>query len=84
MLTIFWQIEKQETQKIKVASLQANREGYVLLSGFMLVILLIMYVWWPLVVDYFSYFNPNYPVWRQLDRLLIGIFLFMCTPASVA
>lgn len=47
------------------------------MSVFALLILLIVYVWWPLVLDYMTYFNPNYPLWIQLDRLLIGVFLFM-------
>ncbi len=54
-----------------------SRSSYVLLSGFLAVILLILYVWWPLAEEYISYFNPAIPLWRQLDWLLIGIFLFM-------
>jgi hypothetical protein len=44
---------------------------------FVLLVGLIIYGWWPLVVDYSTYFDPDYPLWMQLDRLLIGIFLFM-------
>jgi hypothetical protein len=54
-----------------------SRASYALLSVFLAVILLIMYVWWPLVEEYVSTFNPAIPLWRQLDWLLIGIFLFM-------
>jgi hypothetical protein len=54
-----------------------TRASYYLLSGFLLLLFLIGYVWWPLVVEYLSYFNPDYPIWRQLDWLLIGNFLFM-------
>ncbi len=54
-----------------------SRASYTLLSVFLAVILLIMYIWWPLVEEYVGYFNPDYPIWRQLDWLLIGIFLFM-------
>lgn len=54
-----------------------TRASYYLFSGFLLLLFLIGYVWWPLVVEYLSYFNPDYPVWRQLDWLLIGNFLFM-------
>jgi hypothetical protein len=56
-----------------------SRASYTLLSAFLAVILLIMIVWWPLVEEYVSYFNPDIPLWRQLDWLLIGIFLFMST-----
>ncbi len=51
--------------------------SYTLFSLFVVVILLIMIVWWPLVADYFSQINPAYPIWTQLDWLLIGIFGFM-------
>jgi hypothetical protein len=54
-----------------------SRASYALLSGFLAVILLILYIWWPLAEEYISYFNPAIPLWRQLDWLLIGIFLFM-------
>ncbi len=48
-----------------------------MLSGFLLLIFLIGYVWWPLVLEYFSYFNPDISIWAQIDKLLVGVFLFM-------
>ena len=54
-----------------------TRFSYTLFSMFVVVVLLIVIVWWPLVVDYFSQINPAYPIWTQLDWLLIGIFAFM-------
>jgi hypothetical protein len=54
-----------------------TRASYYLMSGFLLAIALIMYVWWPLVIEYWSTYNPNYPFWRQFDWLLLGIFAFM-------
>ena len=57
--------------------LRWTRASYYLLSGFFLLLFLIGYVWWPLVEEYLATFNPNYPVWRQIDWLLIGDFLFM-------
>ncbi len=59
------------------AHLRWTRASYALFSGFVLLILLILYVWWPLAEEYFALFNPAYPLWRQLDWLLINIFLFM-------
>ncbi len=56
-----------------------SRASYTLLSAFLAVILLTIIVWWPLVEEYVGYFNPAIPLWRQLDWLLIGIFLFMST-----
>lgn len=59
------------------AALGWTRASYTLMSLFVAIILLIIYVWWPLVREYATYFNPNIPLWRQIDLLLIGIFVFM-------
>ncbi len=58
-------------------SLRWTKSSYTIFSGFILLILLIMYVWWPLVVEYFSFFQTDISIWSQIDKLLIGIFLFM-------
>jgi hypothetical protein len=58
-------------------SLRWNRTSYFLLSLFLAVIALIIVVWWPLAQDYLGQVNPDYPIWRQVDWLLIGIFLVM-------
>src|SRR6187431_670070 len=57
--------------------LRWNRASYLLLSLFAATILLIMYVWQPLVRDYLATVDPRYPIWMQLDYLLIGVFLAM-------
>ena len=54
-----------------------TRASYYLMSGFLLAIALIIYVWWPLVVEYWATYNPEIPFWRQFDWLLLGIFGFM-------
>jgi hypothetical protein len=54
-----------------------NRGSYLLMSLFAAVILLIMYVWWPLVQQYWSTADPRYPIWRQVDWLLFGNFAAM-------
>ena len=54
-----------------------TRASYSLMSAFLAVILLILIVWWPLVEEYASYFDPRYPLWMQIDWLLIGIFAAM-------
>jgi hypothetical protein len=59
------------------AGLRWNRTSYFLLSMFLAVIALIIVVWWPLAEDYLGQVNPDYPLWMQVDWLLIGIFLFM-------
>ena len=49
----------------------------ILISGFFLVIFLIIYIWWPLAEEVLSYINWSGPWWLYMDWLLIGIFLFM-------
>jgi hypothetical protein len=48
-----------------------------LMSAFLAIIALILVVWWPLVEEYLSYFDKRYPLWMQIDWLLIGIFFVM-------
>ena len=54
-----------------------TRSSTVLLSGFLLVIFLIIYVWWPLAQEVLSYIDWHGPWWLYMDWLLIGLFLFM-------
>jgi hypothetical protein len=54
-----------------------NRASYALMSLFAITILLILYIWQPLVKEYLALFDPAYPVWMQIDWLLVGIFAFM-------
>ena len=51
-----------------------NRGSYVLMSLFAAMILLILYVWWPLVQQYWATADPRYPIWKQMDWLLLGNF----------
>lgn len=54
-----------------------TRSSTVLLSSFLFVIVLIIYVWWPLAEAYLALVDWNGPWWNYIDWLLIGIFLFM-------
>jgi len=54
-----------------------NRSATVLLSGFFLVILLIVYLWWPLAEELLSTVDWRGSWWLYMDWLLIGVFLFM-------
>jgi hypothetical protein len=54
-----------------------NRTSYVMMSSFLLLIFIIGYVWWPLLEEYISTYNPDLPFWIQFDWLLLGIFLVM-------
>ncbi len=59
------------------AALGWNRASYYLMSGFVLTIFLLGYVWWPLAEEYLAYIDWNGDWWLYIDWLLIGIFLFM-------
>jgi hypothetical protein len=54
-----------------------NRHSYYLFSAFLLVCLLIVYIWWPLVLEYFGYFEGHYAWYAYVDWLLLGLFGFM-------
>lgn len=54
-----------------------NRTSYMLMSSFVLLLFIIGYVWWPLIEEYISTYNPNFPIWVQFDWLLLSIFLVM-------
>src|SRR5215208_4855079 len=54
-----------------------TRDSSILLGGFLVTVILIVYIWWPLAEDYFAYVDWNGEWWRYIDWLLIGIFGFM-------
>ena len=54
-----------------------TRDSSILLGGFFVTVILIVYIWWPLAVEYFAYVDWNSEWWRYIDWLLIGIFGFM-------
>ena len=54
-----------------------TKHSSILLTGFLLTIFLIVYIWWPLAEEVLSYVDWNGPWWLYMDWLLIGIFLFM-------
>ncbi len=54
-----------------------TRDSSILLGGFFVTILLIIYVWWPLAEEVLSYVDWSGPWWLYLDWLLLGIFGFM-------
>ncbi len=54
-----------------------TRDSSILLGGFLVTIILITYIWWPLAVEYFAYVDWSGDWWRYIDWLLIGIFMFM-------
>jgi len=65
------------TTKTLTQILGWNRTSYVLMSSFALLLFIIGYVWWPLVEEYLSTYNPDLPFWMQFDWLLLSIFLVM-------
>src|SRR5512142_2502329 len=54
-----------------------TRDSSILLGGFFVTILLIIYVWWPLAEEYLGYVDWHGPWWRYMDWLLLEIFGFM-------
>jgi hypothetical protein len=54
-----------------------RRDSYLLLSGFLLLLFLLGYVWWPLAEDYLSFIDWRGAWWVQIDWLLLGIFAGM-------
>ena len=54
-----------------------TRTSAAIFSGFVLLLFLIGYVWWPLVEEYLSTYNPEVSFWLQMDWLLLGIFAVM-------
>jgi hypothetical protein len=54
-----------------------TRDSSILLGGFLVTILLIVYIWWPLAEEYLAYVDWNGEWWRYMDWLLLGVFGFM-------
>jgi hypothetical protein len=54
-----------------------TRDSRILLGGFFVTIILIIYIWWPLAQEYVAYVDWEGEWWRYIDWLLIGIFGFM-------
>jgi hypothetical protein len=54
-----------------------TRDSSILLGGFFVTVVLIVYIWWPLAEEYLAYVDWNGEWWRYIDWLLIGIFGFM-------
>jgi hypothetical protein len=54
-----------------------TRDSSILLGGFFVTVILIIYIWWPLAEEYFAFVDWSGEWWRYIDWLLIGIFAFM-------
>ena len=54
-----------------------NRSSYVILGIFLLMVIMIIYVWWPIAEMVLAYIDWNSDWWRYFDWLLVGIFTFM-------
>ena len=54
-----------------------TRDSSILLGGFLVTIILIVYIWWPLANEYLKYVDWNGAWWRYIDWLLLGVFGFM-------
>ncbi len=74
---LLWNLYPQITDQVQIKSKPLTGSSWIILSGFLVSIGLILIVWQPLVTDYLALFDPAYPWWIQVDWLLILIFLFM-------
>ncbi len=54
-----------------------TRDSSILLGGFFVTIILILYIWWPLAEEVLAYIDWNGAWWYYMDWLLLGIFGFM-------
>jgi hypothetical protein len=54
-----------------------TRDSSILLGGFFVTIILILYIWWPLAEEVLAYIDWNGAWWLYMDWLLLGIFGFM-------
>jgi hypothetical protein len=54
-----------------------TRHSYYLLSGFLLICGLIVYIWWPLAKEVLAYIDWHGPWWLTFDWLLVGVWLAM-------
>jgi len=54
-----------------------TRDSSILLGGFFVTCILIVYIWWPLAEEAIAYVDWKGPWWRYMDWLLLGIFGFM-------
>jgi hypothetical protein len=54
-----------------------TRHSSFLLGGFFLIVILIVYIWWPLAEQLLAYINWGGAWWIYIDWLLLGIFSFM-------
>jgi hypothetical protein len=54
-----------------------TRASSVLLGGFLLIVFLIIYIWWPLAEEVLAYIDWGGPWWLYMDWLLLAIFFFM-------
>ncbi len=61
----------------RIAAKLWTRDSSILLGGFLVVIILIVYIWWPLAEEYLKYVEWDGAWWRYIDWLLLGIFGFM-------
>lgn len=73
----FSYLDPKTISEMKIRKFRWTRSSSFLLSLMLAIIALVVIVWWPLVMDYIRYYDPQYPIWMQIDWLLVGIFLLM-------
>ena len=71
------QAEKRASRKSLGRKMGWTRSSSYLMSAFLLIIFLIIYIWWSLAEEYLALIPWDGPWWWYIDWLLIGIFLVM-------
>lgn len=54
-----------------------SKSSFVVLGLFLLIVLVILYIWWPLTQMVIQSIDWHGHWWKTMDWLLVGIFLFM-------
>jgi len=54
-----------------------TKSSYAILGGFLLIVFLIVYIWWPIAVEVAASIDWGGAWWLYFDWLLVGIFLVM-------
>src|SRR4026208_359287 len=67
----------QPLVKRLLSTLRWTKSSAVLLGLFFATVGLILYVWWPLAEELLRYVDWRGQWWRQMDWLLLGIFMVM-------
>ncbi len=70
-------LHQQPTLRRMIGALRWTKSSTALLGLFLVTIVLIVYIWWPLAEMVIGQVDWRGPWWQSMDWLLVGIFAFM-------